>query len=345
MAVIRLNIDTFIARSDGHPVLDVRSPKEYMHAHIPGAFSLPIFSDEQRAAIGTIYNHEGRIPAVDKGLDFFSDTMKQIGPAALEIFERLHPGGDPVFFIYCWRGGMRSGAVGWLLSLYGYKVFILEDGYKSFRKWALEKFEQQYKFHILGGFTGSGKTDVLKELKAMGKQVIDLESLANHKGSAFGSLGMGEQPQQEMFENLLAMALHQNQQQQSREPIWIEDESKHIGKSFIPKPLWERFRKSPFYFVEIPEDRRLEYIVGQYGRFDIEELKASVLKISKRLGGQETKNVLEHLEMRRIREAFGILLKYYDKMYRQSLEIRFAEGVTLHKICSLDVNRNNARLL
>lgn len=345
MGVIRLNIETFLVRSKNLPVIDVRSPKEYDHAHIPGAHSLPIFADDERAVIGTAYNQEGRESAVNKGLTFFSETMKAIQPAALELFRKTNPGGTPVFFVYCWRGGMRSGAIAWLLSLYGYRVFVLEEGYKSFRRWALEQFEKKYDFRIIGGFTGSGKTEMLKELENRGKTVIDLEALANHKGSAFGSLGMPAQPSQEMFENLLAAALNECTANHPSVPVWLEDESRHIGKSFIPKSLWENMRESPFYFVDIPREKRLEHILNQYGKFGKDQLKDSVLKISKRLGGQETKNVLAYIEEQNVREAFRILLKYYDKMYSGSLAIRAQEGGELHKISSLDVNKSNAALL
>jgi tRNA 2-selenouridine synthase len=345
MPVLRLKIETFLDKSSGYPVIDVRSPAEYGHARIPGAFSLPVFGDDERAIIGTAYNQQGRVSAVNIGLNFFSRTMKEIQPAALKFFSQTGATGDPVFFVYCWRGGMRSGAIAWLLSLYGYKVYVLEKGYKSFRRWALEKFGDNFRFNVLGGFTGSGKTDILKKLKSMNKEVLDLEAIANHKGSAFGCLGMPVQPSQEMFENLLAVALSAFKQGTSDDPIWVEDESKHIGKSFIPAPLWETIRKSPFYFIDIPQEKRLDYIVSQYGQFDKEQLKSSALRISKRLGGAETKKVLEFFDQQRLREAFGILLEYYDKMYRQSLDIRFQEGIELHKISSLDVNSNNAFLL
>jgi tRNA 2-selenouridine synthase len=215
MPVEAVNIDTFLKFSKDFPVLDVRSPGEYLQAHIPGAFSIPLFTDEQRKIIGTAYKQESRQIAVNHGLNYFSERMKMIPGEVANIIaapklKRLSspfPSGVESVLIHCWRGGMRSEAVAWLLNLYGYKIYLLKGGYKSFRRWALKQFEKQYSFKILGGYTGSGKTEVLKAMKEKGKTVIDLEALANHKGSAFGSLDGSQQPSQEMFENLLAIEL------------------------------------------------------------------------------------------------------------------------------------------
>lgn len=210
MPIVQTDIENFLKHSVGFPLIDVRSPSEYAHAHIPGAVSIPLFSDEERKIIGTAYKQQGREVAVNEGLDFFSKRLKQIQPEALKLFHKSEENENPVFYIHCWRGGMRSGAVAWLLSLYGYKVVVLKGGYKSFRNWVLAQFEKEYSFKILGGFTGSGKTEVLNELAQLGEKTIDLEMLAHHKGSAFGSLGMPAQPSEEMFENKLAVSLWKN---------------------------------------------------------------------------------------------------------------------------------------
>jgi tRNA 2-selenouridine synthase len=351
MPIEKTDIEKFLKLSESFPVLDVRSPGEYSHAHIPGAISVPIFTDEQRKIIGTAYTQQSRQIAVNHGLSFFSERMKII-PGEVEQLSspnnRINT--NKTFLVHCWRGGMRSGAVAWLLSLYGYKIYLLEGGYKAFRKWALAQFEKEYSLKILGGFTGSGKTEILKELKQEGKNVIDLEKLAHHKGSAFGSLGEEKQPAPEMFENRLAMQLWKidrgyNGDGDTEKSIWVEDESVHIGTVGVPKVFWNQMRKSKLYFLDIPFEERLKNIVKIYGSFPKEDLIECVLKIHKRLGGLETKNTLQFINEGKMMEAFAILLKYYDKMYTQSLQNRENGEALLHKISFDNATPKNALLL
>lgn len=329
MAIEQIDIEDFIKLSYDHPVLDVRSPGEFLHAHIPNAFSLPLFTDEQRKIIGTAYKKENRQIAVKKGLEFFSERMKIMPGEVEDIMEAAFPGANKVL-VHCWRGGMRSGAVSWLLDLYGFKVLSLCGGYKTFRNWVLAQFEKQYRINIIGGYTGSGKTLLLHEMKRKGERIIDLEALANHKGSAFGSLGEKPQPTQEMFENLLAIELNKKAAADSRAGerlqdnfssarLWLEDESRHIGTVGIPKTLWQQMRASPLFFLEIPFEQRLEYILSSYGIFDKKDLVNSIMKIQKRLGGLETKNAINHLLENNMKECFSILLTYYDKLYKNAL--------------------------
>lgn len=339
MPVDRLHIEDFIEKSEGFPILDVRSPGEYLHAHIPGAQSLPLFSNEERAIIGTAYKQMGRKEAVNEGLHFFSSRMKKIAIEAVKIFETSGKEGNPVFFVHCWRGGMRSDAVAWLLNLYGYKIYLLKGGYKSYRRWALRQFEHKKNFKILGGFTGSGKTELLHAMKEQGERIIDLELLAHHKGSAFGSLGMAMQPTQEMFENQLAWELGLNDAETA---IWLEDESRHIGNVHIPDPLWKQMRLSDIYFLNIPVHERLNFITSQYGKFDVEALKAGVVRIQKRLGGLDTQNAIQYLDKGEIRNCFEILLRYYDKLYNHSLQKHLEAGCKLHKIDCACVDTKNA---
>jgi len=348
MPIEKIDVERFLELSRSFPVLDVRSPGEYLHAHIPNACSVPIFTDEQRKIIGTAYTQQSRQIAVDQGLSYFSERMKII-PAEVEQISsqnNLNNNSDKTFLVHCWRGGMRSEAVAWLLNLYGYKIYLLRGGYKSFRRWVLAQFEKPYELNVLGGFTGSGKTEVLKELAANGEKVIDLEAMAQHKGSAFGSLGEAPQPGAEMFENLLAVQLwHISLKDDKTSPIWLEDESAHIGTVGIPKPFWFQMRQSKLFFLDIPFEKRLNYIVKAYGTFESESLIECVLKIRKRLGGLETKNVLQFIEQGNIKDAFSILLKYYDKMYAQSLLNRDNLDSLLHKISLPNVAKNNALLL
>ncbi|MEO8765567.1 MAG: tRNA 2-selenouridine(34) synthase MnmH [Ginsengibacter sp.] len=363
MAIEQIDIEKFLALSAEYVVLDVRSPGEYLHAHIPAALPLPLFSDEERKIIGTAYKKESRQAAVKIGLIFFSVRMKSIIPEVEKILDSRKKIKDNSInhetnrlLLHCWRGGMRSGAVAWLLDLYGFKVYTLKGGYKSFRNWALVQFEKEYHLNVLGGYTGSGKTQVLEELKKNGKTVIDLEKIANHKGSAFGALGEKPQPAQEMFENLLACELNsateRDEKQQangmtytkkSAVEIWIEDESMHIGTAGIPKKIWGTMRRSSLYFLDIPFDQRLKYIVSSYGVFNKKDLADPILRIQKRLGGLETKNALKYLEENDLEGCFSILLRYYDKMYNVSLYNRENIDELLHKIPCETVGITNAQ--
>lgn len=350
MPVEKIDITDFLKSSTDLPVLDVRSPGEFAHAHIPNAFSIPLFTDEQRKIIGTAYVQESRQTAVNHGLNYFSERMKVIPGEVFTIVEQFskenRPEGKEIL-VHCWRGGMRSETVAWLMSLYGFKVSLLTGGYKAFRNWVLQQFEKQYSLKVLGGFTGSGKTQVLKELKKKGDKVIDLEALANHRGSAFGALGQMPQPSTEMFENMLAVALWKLQQNQEENgsPIWLEDESIHIGTVGIPKKFWEQMRNSPLYFLQIPFEERLKNVVEEYGVFPAEKLAGAVLKIQKRLGGVNAKNAVDFLNCGDFEGAFSILLKYYDKMYNSSLVQRHNIDSILNVVDCEKVSVNNANVL
>jgi tRNA 2-selenouridine synthase len=358
VATNRLHIDHFLSGSRGHLVLDVRSPGEYNHAHLPGAVSLPLFNDEERKVVGTTYKQQSREQAIKVGLDYFGPKMRKMVEEVERLLEvrrsMLDVGGDggieqsaignlkSEIFIYCWRGGMRSGAVAWLLDLYGFKVNVLNGGYKAYRNHVLQTLTKPWPFRILGGYTGSGKTELLLELKKRGEAVIDLEGLASHKGSAFGNINMPPQPTQEAFENRLAEELEQYGPER---PIWLEDESQRIGSVNIPGPLWEAMRRSPVVFLDIPFEERLRHIVEEYGVLDRQRLADAISRISKRLGGMETRNALEYLEAGNVEACFSVLLKYYDKRYGKGLLNRENLSSLLTKIHCTTVQPENADLL
>lgn len=315
MAVHKNNIIDLI-HHEGHSILlDVRSPAEFEHAHIPGAYSLPLFDNEQRALVGTTYKQKSRDDAIKLALPFFGAKMKEMVEMVetLSIAYQNNHHQAPTFFVHCWRGGMRSAAVAWLLDVYGFKVIQLNGGYKAYRNWVIAQFAVPYSLKVLGGYTGSGKTETLHALSKQGKAVIDLEAIAQHKGSSFGALGQAAQPSQEMFENLLAHSLWEQAKKQT--PIWLEDESQRIGTVMIPTTLFAQIKNSPCYFLRIPFEARLSFIEKQYGGFDSSDLINATLRIQKRLGGLETKNVVHSIKEGAIKNAFEILLKYYDKWY------------------------------
>jgi tRNA 2-selenouridine synthase len=341
MAAEKINIERFLKLADQFPVIDVRSPGEYVHAQMPGAYSLPLFNDEERKVVGTAYKQQSREAAIKIGLDFFGVKMKRMVEEVEELMgnkqQAIRENQLPIancLLVHCWRGGMRSAAVAWLLDMYGFKVYILTGGYKAFRNWVLEQFQKEYNLKILGGYTGSGKTIILHELTKKGEPVIDLEGLANHKGSAFGAIGEKPQPSQEMFENLLALELFKR----SSTEIWLEDESQRIGRLIIPNNFWENMRNSPLYFLNIPFEERLKYLVKTYGDFDKEKLAEAIERIQKRLGGLETKDALSFLSEGNTKECFSILLKYYDKLYHKGLHNRKNYESLLNIIPCLSVN-------
>jgi tRNA 2-selenouridine synthase len=321
MAIQKISVDEFVNLSLIHPVFDVRSEAEFSHAHIPGAHNLPLFNNEERAVVGTIYKQQSRELAIKKGLEYFGPKMKDMVVFVEEAITKLNPENKTVL-VHCWRGGMRSAGVAWLLDLYGFKVYTLVGGYKAFRNWVLSRFDQKVTFRILGGYTGSGKTIVLSALKEKGAPVIDLEGLAGHKGSAFGNIGLPKQPSQEMFENKFAVEIHKNTSVLSEKEIWLEDESQRIGTVNIPQILWNHIRTCPVYFLDIPFEERLNYLVETYGKLDAIELGEAIKRIQKRLGGLETKLALQYLGEENLKDCFSILLKYYDKQYSKGLENR-----------------------
>jgi tRNA 2-selenouridine synthase len=239
---------------------------------------------------------------------------------------------------------MRSAAVAWLLDLYGFKTEQLTGGYKAYRNWVLAQFEKNYSMKVLGGYTGSGKTEILLQLQKSKLPVIDLEGLANHKGSAFGALGQNEQATQEQFENNLAGALFTTCA--AHPYFWIEDESQRIGTNMLPIAFFKSMRNSVCYFIDIPFASRLQFIVQAYGRFAVADLIAATLRIQKRLGGLETKTAVNYLVENNVEAAFSILLKYYDKVYQKNIETAAIPKFKTEKIVASEVNSiDNASLI
>ena len=351
MAVQKINIDDFImeagSSSGSSIIIDVRSPAEFEHAHIPSALNLPLFDNEQRAMIGTTYKKQSREAAIKAGLPLFGTKMLpmiETVEAWIKDRQKENDLTKPTIYVHCWRGGMRSAAVAWLLDLYGYKVVQLTGGYKAYRNWVLAQFIIPYSLKVLGGYTGSGKTEILHALDKRNYAVIDLEGIAHHKGSAFGAIGQLPQPSQEMFENIVAEKLFEvNKKQKS---IWIEDESQRIGTVLIPTPLFHLMRNSTCYFMTIPFEQRLNFIVEGYGSFDQKSLIEATMRIQKRLGGLEAKTAVEFITAGALKEAFFILLKYYDKWYEKNTKKEVLPQIELIPVFSEMVDPvHNAQLL
>jgi tRNA 2-selenouridine synthase len=365
MAAEKINIEQFLELAKQHPVIDVRSPGEYIHAHIPGAYSLPLFSDEERKVVGTTYKQQSREAAIKIGLDYFGPKMRKMVESVESLAGSQEPGvisrnednlltthDSRLILLYCWRGGMRSGAVSWLLDMYGFKVYTLTGGYKKFRNYVLDTFKMPFHLNILGGYTGSGKTELLKTLKEKVERIVDLEDLAKHKGSAFGSIGMPKQPTQEMFENLLGYELRvvsaELIAESSKAPfrglggLWLEDESQRIGQVNIPNDLWKTMRNSSLYFLDIPFEERLKHITEEYGCLDQQLMIDAIERIKEKLGGLNAKTAIQLLKEGNTLESFRILLKYYDTFYFKALHNREGLNSLLQRIECKSVTPENA---
>ncbi|MBF9142504.1 tRNA 2-selenouridine(34) synthase MnmH [Hymenobacter properus] len=321
-----------------YPILDVRAPIEFAQGHVPGALSLPLFTDEERARIGTAYKQVSQERAVHMGLEFFGPKMS----AMVKQAKKLAPGKE--VRLHCWRGGMRSGAVLWLLELAGFKVHLLDKGYKDYRRAVLASFAAPRPWRVLGGLTGSGKTDVLRVLAAAhGQPVLDLEGLAHHKGSAFGAIGQPAQPTQEQFENNLAAAL---EQLPPDVPVWVEDESRQIGRLTIPLPMFEQMRQAPRYVLQVPREARVAKLAAEYGAENPAELAAAIERLHKRLGGLATQQALAAVEAGDFERMVERVLDYYDKTYTHGLTPRSGEqALTLVPVAGCNPAENAATLL
>lgn len=315
----RLPIDAFLNAMPQGVCFDVRSPGEYQSGHIPGALSFPLFSDAERAEIGTLYKQVSAEKAFELGLLYTGPKM----PALVREAKKL-AAGRPIL-MYCWRGGQRSGALAWLLAQAGLEVVVLHGGYKAWRQWAHSLLEQPFLLRVIGGSTGSGKTDVLHALAATGAQVLDLEDLAAHKGSAFGAIDMPQPPSQEHFLNLLAAQLLQMDRSQ---PIWVEDESRMIGLLNIPTPFFKQMLAAPCWLLDVPMQARIARLVADYGRAEARQLRLAFERIGRKLGGQNLKAALIALEEGQLGEAARIALQYYDRAYSLDLKERAPERIS-----------------
>lgn len=335
----KVNIDEFLELSSTIPIIDVRSESEFLSGHIPRAFNIPILTNEQRIIVGTLYKQNGRHAAVNKGLELFGPEMSSNLKKGVKLIK------EGKVLVHCWRGGMRSEFYTFLMHFYGLEAFILEGGYKTFRSKVHSTFEQELKIIILGGKTGSGKTILLEKFKKSGEQVIDLEHLARHRGSSFGSLGMEAQPTQEQFENNLYQCISKLDPSKT---IWIEDESRTIGGKVIPEGIWNQMKVARKIYLDRDFEERLDQIMNDYSAFDLDDLILSMDRIGKRLGPQHVKRAIELLKNGEIREAFKMALVYYDKAYTFSLEKSEPDsiihlkgnGLTYNELSKLILSKN-----
>jgi tRNA 2-selenouridine synthase len=294
-------------------ILDVRSPCEYSQGHIPGSMNLPLFSDEERSCVGTIYKKVGHKEAVRVGLDYLAPRMGALGSSLEKLANEHSP--NKQLKILCFRGGLRSQSMLFLAKLFRIEASILQGGYKGYRRAVHAIFSLPWKFQVFGGFTGAGKSAYLRSLKG---QVLDLEALAQHSGSAFGAQHV-MQPTTEMFENLIAQKLATFRLE---EPIRVEDESRLIGSCVIPETLFNRMQLGVFKFLHAPLNERIERIVVEYGSKPTTQLLEGVTKLQKRIGREKVKEISALILSEDLHAAVKILIGYYDEAYQKSLQKR-----------------------
>ena len=298
------------ARTD-QLVIDVRSPKEFADGHIPGAVNIPLFSNDERAEVGTLYQKRGHDPAVLRGLEIVGPKMADFARTVADE-NRKHGFSDKNVAVHCWRGGMRSQSFAWLLETTGWTVSVVDGGYKAFRRMAHETIEKTHRLIVLSGLTGAGKTVHLQRLRDTGEQVVDLEGLANHRGSAFGGVGQGAQPQTEQFENDLFTELEKCDPNRM---IWVEDEGKQVGTVVVPHLFHQQVRNAPAIFLDVPQQVRVDHLMDEYGGLDPAELIESLNKIRKRFGPQHATAAIQEVESGNVRTAIEMTLAYYDRTY------------------------------
>jgi tRNA 2-selenouridine synthase len=240
-------------------VIDVRSPAEFAEDHVPGAISLPVLSNEERAEVGTLYVQVSRFTARKIGAAIIARNVAHHLETALKDRD-----GSFRPLIYCWRGGQRSGAMAIILSQVGWRTAVLAGGYKTYRRWVQRRLYDErpaLKLVLLEGRTGSGKTELLGRLAARGVQTLDLEGLAEHRGSVFGALVGQPQPSQKMFETRLVAALDALD---LARPIVVEAEASKVGDCMTPPALWSAMTAAPRIAISAPVEARAAYLARHY---------------------------------------------------------------------------------
>ncbi len=332
----KINISLFLDLAETIPVVDVRSPSEFTSGHIPGAFNIPLFDDKERETVGIKYKNVGRSKAIISGIEIAGPKMY------LKLREALKVARNGKLLVHCWRGGMRSETMAWLFSLGDLDVEILDGGYKAYRKHILNALAEKRKIIVLGGMTGSSKTLILHHLKKKGGQVIDLEGIANHKGSAFGALGQDPQPSSEHFANLL---FKEWKQLNKDVPVWLEDESHNIGNVFMPDEFYNNLQDSPTIILFMDIEKRVPRLIEEYSTYPPELLKESIMRISKRLGGDRTKDALAAVDNSDFAKALKIILEYYDKAYLYGIKHKHKENLISIETDTDDVAVNTEKVL
>jgi tRNA 2-selenouridine synthase len=331
-----LSPQEFLSRASTLPVIDVRSPGEFLQGHIPLAHSIPLFDNTERSEVGTTYVQVGKEQAIEIGLRIALTKTE----AYIEAIKSVAPEGNAL--LHCWRGGLRSAKTADFYAEAGYRISVLEGGYKAYRKFIRSSFCKPMQLILIGGYTGSGKTALLSKLAEDGEQVIDLEALANHKGSNFGHLGQYPQPTTEQFENNL-FALWDRFD--SQKPVWVEHESLRIGNIYLPDTFYTALRKAKVFFIDVPLNQRIDRLVNEYAGFATSELGVVLTHLGQFMGAYQAREVLNALHQSDFEKVALIMLQYYDRLYSQSLERRNTADVIHIKLESKNLDDNARKLI
>lgn len=309
-------------------LIDVRSPSEFQESHIPGAINIPLLNDEHRKLVGTTYKQVGKDAAMKLGYEL-------VTPIQDSFVEKLKAHTDDLSVkIYCARGGLRSQLMSKYFMDLGYDVTHLKGGYKAYRNEILNTLSRLKNIRILSGYTGSGKTEILQSLTDLGEQVIDLEALAHHRGSAFGALGQPDQPSSSMFHNLIYERVKRFD---ITKITWVESESVTIGKVYLPKELWENMKSAEGYEIILPLEDRVKHTLKLYGEFELSYLITCIKQLQKRLGHEEMQLLVALTEIGELKPVVQRLLKYYDKAYEHGRAKRESHKFVKLYFPSLDV--------
>ncbi len=331
-----LTPEQFLEKAENLPVIDVRSPGEFQQGHIPVAHNIPIFDNEERARVGTTYVKIGKEPAIELGksiagkkTDYYLEMIREVAPANQML-------------LHCWRGGMRSAKIAQFYVENGYKVYLLEGGYKAYRGYIRKQFSTPRPLFLIGGYTGSGKTAILKEIKKSGNQVIDLEALACHKGSNFGHLGQHSQPSTEQFENdLYALWAKLD----ASKPLWLEHESMSIGSVFLPETFRAAMLAGMLFFIDVPKTARIHRLVDEYACFPKPAIQQVLEHLGIFMGSYQSHQALTALQNDDFEKVANLTLAYYDKLYENSLKRRPVQNVIKISLQSENVTEHAAILL
>lgn len=332
-----LSPEQFLLLAKRLPVLDVRSPGEYQQGHIPGATNIPLFDNDERARVGTTYVKIGKESAIELGKSIAGEKTNYYLDAASGVVP------DKQALLHCWRGGMRSAKIAAFYAENGFKIFVLEGGYKAYRRYIRRQFTLNRPLYLIGGYTGSGKTGILTEIGKSGNQIIDLEGLANHKGSGFGHLGQEKtQPTTEQFENDLYKLWAQLD---SAKPLWLEHESMGIGNIYLPDTFRAAMLSGVLFFVDVHKSLRIQRLVHEYGCFEKADLQAVLERLSKFMGPYQSREALNALQNNDLEKVADLTLSYYDKQYENSLNRKPVKRIIKIPLVSVSVEENAELLL
>lgn len=334
-------IATIAEVNDFDDIIDARSPAEFAEDHIPAAQSYPVLDNEQRATVGTIYKQQSAFEAKRIGAALVAENIAR---HLREGFQNRPRNWRPL--VYCWRGGQRSGAFVTWLRMIGWDAHQLEGGYKSWRRHVitgLDEFPKRLKFRVIGGPTGSAKTRVLQELVTLGAQIIDLEDIAAHKGSVLGALPNRAQPPQKMFETELHQALSRLDPEQ---PVFIEAESRKIGRIHLPETLVQTIRAAPCIVIDATRDARLEFLVRDYAYLgnDIPQLQQRIDYLHGLQSNETLKRWKAFSESRALPELFSEFIDlHYDPLYRRSQNHHYVHYADAQRIETDDLSPQGIR--